>query len=311
MTVKASVVHLKDYGGVENFYSTEVELPELAEGQVRIAVAAAAVNPVDVKARLGWLRDYVPLQFPARLGGDVSGMIEAVGPNVQGFAVGDRVVGMLNPFSEGSYASRVNAHVATLAHVPDKVGLVEAAATPTGVLTGIQLIEKGIQPSTGDKILIAGAAGSTGRAAVQAALDAGATVYAGVRPTSCQSVSDLPIAGVIDLANDSELDANGPFDAIADTVGGAPISRLYPWLKPDGIVASIAVPPADAPSIPTQRHKTLTVEFDRGRLERYLSDVALGRIRIAIADRLPLAKAGEAHARMEAGGVGGKLLLLP
>ena len=289
----------------------DVPIPEPGPGEVRIRVTGAAVNPVDVKARRGDLHAYVPLVFPARLGGDVAGVVEAVGPDVSEFAIGDRVAGMINPFANGAYAARVVASQHSLARVPDALDLAAASAAPTGVLTGSQLIERGVRVRPGDRLLVTGAAGSAGRAAVLAALDAGAEVHAGVRPASRAMIADLPVAGVIDLADDAALARAGPFDAIADTVGGATLERLFAHVRPDGIVATIAVPLPDPPPGSTQRFCALTVSFDRARLERFLREWAAGRVSLPIARRFALSEVAAAHRLMEQGGVGGKILLIP
>lgn len=304
-------VELLGYGDPEQFRVGRVAMPQPGPGELRVRVAGAAVNPVDIKARRGLLHDYVPLAFPARLGGDVAGIVEAVGPGVAQFAIGDRVAGMVNPFANGAYAACVVAPEGCFARVPEGVDLADASAAPTGILTGTQLIERGVRPSPGDRVLVTGAAGSTGRAAVLAALDAGAIVYAGVRPESRAAIADLPVAGILDLADDAALAEAGLFDAVADTVGGAAAERLFQHVRADGVVASIAAPPPEPPATSTQRFCSLTVAFDRPRLERALSEWAAGRWSLPIAHRLPLAEVAEAHRMMEAGGVGGKIVLIP
>ena len=309
--VAARAALLAGYGEPDLFRIANVTVPPPGPGEVRIRVAGAAVNPVDIKARRGVLHEFVPLSFPAQIGGDVAGIVEAVGPGVTQFAVGDRVAGMLNPFADGAYASHVLAGQEALAKVPEALDLAEAAAAPTGVLTGTQLVENGIRPRPGDRVLIAGAAGSTGRAAVMAALDAGAEVYAAVRPAARSAIADLPVSGVIDPADEAALAAAGPFDAVGDTIGGELTTRLFACLQPDGTFASIAVPPPQPPADATQRCCTLTVTFDRARLERFYREWAAGRRQVPIAQRLPLERVADAHRLMEQGSVGGKIILTP
>lgn len=302
---------LSNYGGAENFTVGTVPEPVPGPGEIRVKVAGAAVNPVDVKARRGILKDWMPLSFPARLGGDVAGTVDAVGAGVSGFQVGDRVMGMINPMANGAYAQKVAFYAASFAKVPDGLDLTDAAALPTGVMTGVQMVEKGIAPKAGQKGIVTGAGGSTGRAAVLAALEAGAIVYAGIRGSSRDAVADLPVAGVIDLSDEAALAAAGPFDFMADTVGGPVAEGLFKHLTPAGIVCSIAVPPPNPPPGSTQRFSSLIVSFDRPRLERFARDVAAGRVSMPVAHRLPLSKVAVAHGLMEQGGVGGKIVLVP
>lgn len=307
--MKAALLHA--YGEPGEFRIEDVAVPEPGPGEIRIRVAAAAVNPVDIKLRRGYLKDWMPLSFPARIGGDVSGVVEALGPGVGQFAVGDRVMGMINPMANGAYGEQLVAQAAAFVRVPEEVELVSAAALPTGVLTGTQLVERAIRPRAGDKGLVIGAGGSSGRAAVFAALDAGARVWAGVRASSRDALRDLPLAGVIALDDVAALAAAGPFDFIADTVGGDTAARLFANLRDDGVFASTAFPPAEPPPGARQRFNSLVVSFDGPRLQRFARELAQKGRQMPVAHRLPLAEVAEAHRLMERGGVGGKILLIP
>ncbi len=308
-TMLAAEIH--GFGGPEQFRVERVPEPVPGPGEIRVRVAGAAVNPVDVKARRGYLNDFMPMTFPARLGGDVAGTVDAVGAGVSGFAVGDRVMGMINPMANGAYAEKVVFHAASFTHVPDGIDLIEAAALPTGVLTGVQLIEKAINPAPGSVGLIIGAGGSTGRAAVLAALDAGAIVYAGVRGSSLDAVKDLPVAGIIDLSQPNALDRIGPLDFLADTVGGPVAEAAFAHVKPDGVVASIAVPGPNPPANSAQRFSALYVVFDGPRLQRFARDLKEKNRTMPIAHTMKLSEVATAHSLMEQGGVGGKIVLVP
>lgn len=301
---------IDDYGDADRFRIADVAVPVPGAREVRIRVAGAAVNPVDIKARRGLLREFMPLTFPARLGGDVSGIVDAVGAGVTRFAVGDRVAGMLNPFADGAYAEFVVAHEETLAHVPPGIDLTDAAALPTGVLTGSQLVEVGIAPRVGDRVLVTGAGGSTGRAAVLALIDAGAIPIAGVRASSRHALDDLDVT-VIDLGDPAAVAAAGPFDAIADTVGGPLLDGLFGSVRRDGTVASIAVPVPVPPDDAGQRFCAVMVRFDSERLGRFMTAVAAGKLTMPVAQRLPLEQVAQAHRLMEAGATGGKIILHP
>jgi len=307
-TMKAAEIHA--FGGPEEFRIDTVPEPVPGPCEIRVRVAGAGVNPVDVKARRGYLNEWMPMTFPARLGGDVAGIVDAVGPGVTGFAVGDRVMGMVNPMANGAYAEKLAFYASSFAKVPEGMDLVDAAALPTGVLTGLQLIEKAVVPRAGQKGLVTGAGGSTGRAAVLAALEVGAIVYAGVRGSNRDAVADLPVAGVIDLADEAALKAAGPCDFIADTIGPE-AGKLFAHVVPYGTVATIAVPGPTPPADSTQRFSSLIVIFDRERLERFARDQVAGRHRMPVAHRLPLSKVTVAHGLMEQGGVGGKIVLIP
>lgn len=305
-TMRAALID--DYGEAEQFRIATISVPEPGPGEVRIRVAGAAVNPVDIKARRGLLREFVSIDFPARLGGDVSGIIDAVGPGVTRFAVGDRVAGMLNPFADGAYSEFVVAHESALVIVPPALDLVDAAALPTGGLTGTQLVEVGIAPRVGDRVLVTGAGGSTGRAAVLALIEAGAIPIAGVRASSSTALADLDVE-VVDLEDPTAIAAASPFDAIADTVGDPLLRGLFGFVRPDGTVASIAVPAPVPPAESDQRFCAVVVRFDGERLARFMAAAAAGKVSMPVSQRLPLDEVAQAHRLMEAGGNNGKIIL--
>jgi len=301
-------VLLRQYGGPEQLVYERVPEPVAGPGEILVDVAAIGVNPVDSKARRGLLSLFMPLHFPARLGGDLAGVVSAVGEGVTGFSVGDRVMGMINPFMDGAYAEKVAAPAAAFARVPDALDLERAAALPTGVLTGLQLIEDALKPAAGARILVTGAAGSVGRAAVYAAHAAGAQVIAGARKGA--NLNGLPVAATVDLDDAQALAAAGPFDGIADTVGGRVAERLCEQLRSGGVLASVAAP-APVPEDPSIPVVPVWVAFNATRLEDFARAVASGEYVVPIAKTFPLAQASQAHALLDAGGVGGKVLLIP
>jgi NADPH2:quinone reductase len=136
-------------------------------------------------------------------------------------------------------------------------------------------------------------------------------VYAGVRESSRLAVSDLPVTGVIDLSDSAALAAAGPFDFIADTVGGEVAERLFAYLKSDGALASTAFPPPNPPSGSTQRFTSLVVSFDGPRLAMFARELSSKHRTMPIAHRLSLTDVVQAHELMERGGLGGKILLIP
>lgn len=308
-TIRAVRVH--EYGGPDVLKLEIVPQPVPGPGEVLIRVAGAAVNPVDVKGRAGAFGEFLPLHFPAQLGGDVSGVVEAVGPDVTELAVGDRVMGMIDPFNNGAYAEKIIAYAAGLVRVPEAIDLADAAAIPMAALTGSQIIETGLRPKLGDRVLVTGAAGSVGRAAVYAAAASGARVFAGVRHGSEDGIHDLPIAGIVDINDLASVEALAPFDGIADTVGGLTAERLARYAKAGAIMASVVSPPP----VPDDDYEVtvvpVLVAFDATRLKAFADEVAAGRQQVLVAARFALADAPRAHALMEAGSLRGKVILNP
>ncbi|MCU1224829.1 MAG: Alcohol dehydrogenase GroES domain protein [Edaphobacter sp.] len=301
--MKAIVLH--EYGGPDKLKYEDVPDPMAGDGQVLVRVAASSVNPIDCKLRSGIFKDFMPLQLPAILGNDFSGIVRAVGPNVSEFAPGDKVMGM----ADGTYAELVVAKVSSMTHLPDGLDLVEAAALPVVTLTGEQLITKGTKIQAGQTVLVTGATGNVGRSAVYAAKKAGAVVIAGVRKSKVKAAEALGVDEVLALDDASALEKLGFIDAVADTVGGETAEKLLGKVKQDGIFASVVGPPGSAKLHPTIKIVAVVVQPDAAMMQVLAKDVGAGRLIIPIDRMVPLVEAGAAHAAAEKGGIG-KILLL-
>jgi NADPH2:quinone reductase len=308
-TIKAA--RIAAYGGPDAFSIDTVPEPIAGAGEILIKVAAAAVNPVDVKARKGSFAMFMPLQFPAQLGGDVSGTVEAVGDGVTAFKPGDKVMGMINPMANGAYAEKIVAPAGAFIVIPDGIDLVDAGALPMGALTGIQLIELGAKARPGQRILVTGANGSVGRAAIYTAAQAGALVVAAVRGNAKAALAGLPVAEIVDLNDPAAVAAAGPYDAIADTVGDRLAERLTKHVRSGGVLSSVVSPPPLPPADSPVTSAPVWVGFDGPRLSKFVEDYIRNGWSMPVAHRFTLADVADAHAMMEKGGVGGKVLLLP
>lgn len=298
-------VVLEQYGGPEALRLAEVPAPRAGEGELHVRVAAASVNPVDWKLRSGALRSWMPLQFPAVLGRDAAGEVIEVGAGVRGFTKGDRVLGLVRR----AYAEEVVAPVDAWARLPARLELHDAAALPLVVLTGAQLVEEAVNPNPGMTVLVTGALGGAGRAAVYAARLRGARVLAGVRAVQRSQAAALDADAVVAIDDDCEIAALPGLDALADTVGGETAARLLARVKPGGVVGSTVGEPPGA----KERGLTVRAMFthpDARRLGELAQAAARGELVIPIGHRLPLAQAAEAHRIAEHGGAG-KILLLP
>ncbi|QCJ01046.1 NADP-dependent oxidoreductase [Agrobacterium larrymoorei] len=302
-------IRYHDYGTPEQLRLEKIDAPVPAEGEVLVDVAADAVNPVDYKLRNGWAREALPLNLPYVPGGDFSGTIVAVGPGVSEARIGERVMGMISVLRGGAYAEQVSVPAEDAVRVPEGLDLIVAAALPMGVMTGYDLIQRGIDARAGERILVTGAAGSVGRAAVYAAAARGATVIALVR-----APVDVPISGAAEtivLPNGDAIASTGPFDAVADTVGGDLAQSLVAQIRPKGRFVTVV---GQLPEVPTDSGITVghvVVESSAANLLRFAEAVAAGRAQVPAPQSMPLEQAAEAHRRLEAGGVGSKLVLVP
>ena len=227
--MKAVVLH--EYGGPEKLkFEDNVPEPQMSGDTVLIAATAASVNPIDWKVRSGMRQKDFPLSFPAILGRDVSGVVRAVGANVKHFKPGDRVLAFYN----ATYAELVAVNDSDVTHLPDGVDLADAAAIPLIALTGDQLVRLSSNVKTGQVVLITGALGSVGRAAVHIAKKIGAQVIAGVRGKELDDARSLGVSDVLAIDDDGAIEKFRLVDAIADTVGGDVAAKLIAKVKQGG-----------------------------------------------------------------------------
>jgi NADPH:quinone reductase-like Zn-dependent oxidoreductase len=295
--MKAVVLHA--YGGPDKLIYEDVPDPVAGEGEVLVRVAATSVNPIDYKLRSGAAKDRFPLELPAILGRDISGIVREVGKGVSGFKPGEKVMALGNK----AYAELAVVAAKDLALVPENLDLVKAAALPLVTLTGEQLITRGTKIQAGQTVLVTGALGSVGRSAVWT------KVIAGVKKSQVKEAASLGTDQVLALDDEGALAKLGFIDAVADTVDGETAQKLLGKVKQGGIFASVLGPPANARMHPTVKIEAIQSTPDAAMLRTMAEDVAAGRLVIPIDRMLPLAQAGEAHAAAEKGGIG-KILLL-
>lgn len=305
--MKAVVLH--EYGGPEKLkFEDNVPEPQISGGTVLIGAAAASVNPIDWKLRSGMRRKDSPLSFPAILGRDVSGVVRSVGANVKHFKVGDRVLALTN----ATYAELVAVEDSIVAHLPDGVDLADAAAIPLIALTGDQLVRLAANVKKEQVVLISGALGSVGRAAVHTAKKIGAQVIAGVRGKELDGARSLGVSDVLAVDDAKAIEKFRLVDAIVDTVGGEVAGKLIAKVKQGGSFAYASVLPQGAveqnPSVKIARVRT---QPDPSKLREFADDVRDGKFVLPIGRRMPLRDAAEAHVLGEKGGIGKILLLAP
>lgn len=298
-------VIVDEYGPPEVLHVAEAAEPSPGPGEIKIEVAAAAINPADYKWRSGMLRQFAELEFPHVLGYDVAGVVCETGQGVTGFAPGDRVVGMLDHRLKGGYAEFAVVAPAACVELPGDFDFALAAAIPTPGLTGVQLVERHVAPGPGQRLLVTGACGSVGRFAVYAALRLGVTVVAAVRAGQRQLAGELGAGEVIVIGEEY---TGAPFDHVADTVGGPGVAALCRHLAPGGRIRTVATTPIEPTGLSTAP-EFVALEADARQLAQLVAAVANGEVRYEVALRLPPSRAAEAHRRMEEGGLPGKIVL--
>jgi NADPH:quinone reductase-like Zn-dependent oxidoreductase len=302
MKMKAVVVH--QYGGPEVLKFEEYPDPVPGPGEVLVRVAAASVNPIDYKRRAGLTKDFYPLKFPGLIGVDVAGTVAKMGPEVEGFSVGDQVFAM----ADNTYAELCVVKAAVLAKVPKGLDLIQAAALPLATTTGNQLlVATGVK--AGQTVLVVGGAGNVGRSAVFTAKTRGATVIAGVLKRQIDDTKTVGADQFVATDDDTAIANLPPLDAVADTVGGKTADKLIARVKPGGVYASVVEVPQNAAKFPSVKVVHVFSKFDRKTLEFMAEAVRDGKLVIPISLKLPLRDAAEAQAVAEKGATG-KILLV-
>ena len=304
--MKAVVLH--EYGGPEKLkYEDNVPDPQVSGDTVLIAAAAASVNPIDWKVRSGARQKYFPLSLPAILGRDVSGVVRAVGSNIRSFKPGDRVLAV----AEATYAEIVVVAGAQLTHLPDGLNLIDAAAIPLVVLTGDQLVRLATRAQRGQTIIVSGALGSVGRAAVHTAMKLGVNVIAGVRARQIPDALALGVAQAVAIDDDAAIAALGLVDGVADTVGGETAAKLFAKVKQGGSFGYASVlPDGTSASNPTVTITRVFARPDASKVREFADDVRDGKFVLPISRRLPLHDAGAAQDLVQRGGAAGKVVLV-
>jgi NADPH:quinone reductase-like Zn-dependent oxidoreductase len=299
-------VLLYEYGGEDKLRYEDTEVPEFGDNEVLVRVRATSINPVDWKIRSGAMRGYMPVEFPAILGRDLAGEVEASGRNVTGFPKGMRVMALAN----GTYAECTVAKADVLAPIPDALNFEKAAALPLVTTTGAQLIERAVKPAAGQRVLVTGALGGVGRTAVHVARKHGARVLAGVRAREKDQAAELLADGVVGIDDENEIAGLHDLDAIADTVGGTTVQRLLKAIRKGGVLGSVLGKPEGAERYDIRVEAMMAVP-DASRLYELADDVARQEFSIPIGRTMKLSEVQEAQRLAESHSVHGKIILVP
>ncbi|WP_411083760.1 NADP-dependent oxidoreductase [Streptomyces sp. cmx-18-6] len=233
------------YGSADVLEYGERPDPKVGPDSVLVKVRAAAVNPVDWKAREGYLQGALDAVFPVIPGWDVSGVVVQPGAAVDEFAVGDEVIGYAREdfLSRGTFAEYVAAPVRTLARKPLSLSFEEAAGLPLAGLTAYQVLHRLLKIRSGDTVLVHAAAGGVGSLAVQLARHTGCRVIGTASARNHDHLRSLgaePVEYGDGLADRLRELAPEGIDAAFDTVGGEALRVSAETLAEGGRLASIA-----------------------------------------------------------------------
>ena len=308
------------FGGPEALHVLDVPEVHAGPGEVRIAVRAAAVNPTDTYARNGAYasRPGAPQEMPWIPGMDVAGVVDEVGPDGDGrLAVGDRVMAIVIPAgSHGGYREQIVLPAASVVAVPAGVDDAAACSLPMNGLTARLALDR-MALQAGDVLAVTGAAGSFGGYVVQLAKVDGLTVVADASEKDLDLVRSLGADVVLPRGEGFAAAVRERFpdgvDGLAD--GSVQGAQVLPAVRDGGVVTTVrGYRGEDADTELARGVRVLPVMVrDYGQetaaLDRLRQQAEAGQVTLRVADVLPAAEAAEAHRRLEAGGVRGRLVL--
>lgn len=299
-------LQISSYGGPEKLVLTEAEKPSIGETDVLVRVAAAGMNPVDWKIREGLLDHFLPMSFPATLGNEVSGTVEAVGSAVSDFAVGDEVHGSTGLL--GGYAEFASVPAAFLARKPADMDMATAAAMPVAVGTSMGILDYA-NVGAGTKVLIHAASGGVGHVTLQLAKSRGATVTALASAGNLDFVRKLGADHAVDR-NTRYEDTLGIFDVVVDCFGIEAQDRSWRLLRKGGYMVAVAGYPQEEKAAEFGVHTAL-IAADRSGRHLAAADalVAAGKLHVELAGVYPLDDYASAMKQLETGSTRGKIVL--
>src|SRR3954471_16770503 len=217
-SMRAIVQH--EFGGPEVLQVENRPVPEPVATEVRVRVEAAGGNPVDWKTR-GGKGAAVQFGLPLTVGWDVTGIVDAVGPGVTRFAVGDPVFGMpWFPRQAAAYAEYVTAPSRHFARRPEGLGALEAGGLPLAGLTAWQCLVDVARVQPGQRVLVHAGAGGVGHLAVQIAKARGAHVIATASAAKHDLLAGLGVDEAVDYRNQKFEEVVEPVDVVYDLIGG-------------------------------------------------------------------------------------------
>ena len=290
--MKAITVRDRD-AGVAGLTLTDEPHPHAAENDVIVRVHAAGFTPGELDWPATWTDRAGRDRTPSIPGHELSGTVAELGFGTTGLTVGQRVFGLTDWARNGTLAEYTAVEARNLAPLPADIDHTVAAALPISGLTAWQGLFDHGHLTTGQTVLVHGAAGGVGSLAVQLANEVGARVLATGRAEHREAVLGLGAQEFFDLSS-GDWEKAGHVDLVFDAFGGDILDRSTALIRPGGTVVTIAAPPATQPE--DGRAIFFVVEPDRARLAELAQRVRSGRLRPIVGTVVPLAEAPAALA---------------
>ncbi|MFC8193960.1 NADP-dependent oxidoreductase [Streptomyces sp. NPDC060006] len=291
-----------EFGGPDVLHEADVEVPQPGPGQVRIRVKAAGLNALDGKKRAGMLEAVYPTTFPAVPGGELAGVVDALGEGVSDVQVGDEVLGWSDTGSYAEYALATS-----VAPKPADLAWEDAAALPVAGETAERVLEQ-LEVTAGETVLMHGASGAVGTVAIQLATARGARVIATAGPGNQDYLASLgatPTTYGEGLVERVRALAPDGVDAVFDLAGKGALPDSITLRGGTDRIVTIADFSARQLGITFSQGSR---EYSTERLAAVAQDAVAGKLTTTVT-AYPLAKAAEAQQASDAGHVRGKLVL--
>lgn len=292
----------EEYGDPDVLKLVELGEPHAGSGEIRIAVRAAGVNGIDWKIRAGYMREMMPVSLPAGSGFDAAGIVDEVGDGVTDIAIGDAV------FGTGSNTYAEHAVLANWALKPDGLSFEEAAGYPVAVETAQRILDV-VGVEADQTVLISGAAGGVGSAAVQFARARGATVIGTASQANQRYLEDLgatPTTYGEGLVERVRALAPDGVDAALDLAGSGVIPELIELTGDPSKVVSIA----DFTAGDHGAQVSATPVNRSAAFAEAARHFEAGRLHIPVASTFTLDEAATAHRASQAGHIAGRTVIV-
>jgi NADPH:quinone reductase-like Zn-dependent oxidoreductase len=280
--------------GIGGLTLTDLPYPHAAENDVIVRVHAAGFTPGELDWPATWTDRAGRDRTPTVPGHELSGVVVELGYGTTGLSVGQRVFGLIDWCRDGSLAEFTAAEARNLAPLAADIDHTVAAALPISGLTAWQGLFVHAGLTTGQTVVVHGAAGGVGSIAVQLAREVGAQVIGTGRTDDRDVVLGLGAQEFLDLTTDP-LNVVGEVDVVFDVIGGEVLERSAALVRPGGTLVTIAAPPPVQPK--EGRAVFFVVEPNRAQLADLAQRVRDGRLKPIVGEVRPLTEAADAFAR--------------
>ena len=238
--MKAFVV---DAYGKEGLRAAEVPEPGVGRRDVLVRVSAASINPLDAMTRDGEFKRLIERRPPFVLGHDVSGVVTAVGADVDEFRVGDAIHARPRDLRIGTFAEFIAIDQDDVAPKPSSITFEQAAAVPLVALAAWQILVERAHVQPGQKVLVHAGAGGLGSTVIQLAKHLGAVVATTTSGATAELAEGLGADLVIDYTTQDFSQVLTGYDLVVDSLGGQNLEKSLTVLKPGGLAIGVAGPP--------------------------------------------------------------------